>query len=322
MMKFSADPDFRRSRWLPHRHLETALPHTAHRSIPLAYQREIAETPDSDIIAMDCILGDAGRDAVILFHGLEGDSQSRSVRAFAEHFASLGWSVAAPNFRTCGGMMNRLPRAYHAADDAEIAWLARYAKSVFVHARHLFAVGVSLGGAALMKRLIEHPDQTEIRAAATLCSPFDLMRCGREIDRRMNLNRAIYAAHFLRTLKAKVREKARRFPFIADLRRLKKARTLREFDSVYTAPMHGFADVDDYWRCASVRWDLQKIKTPLLCINALNDPLIPPDSLPTADESPPSVCFLRTKHGGHAGFVGAPKNWLPLRVAQFFSEAQ
>lgn len=315
----SSGAEFRRFWWMPSAHLETVA--AAFNKRPLAhYSREIVKTRENDEFALDYMNGCDEQPLVVIFHGLEGCSQSRGVRLMAAGFAAAGWTVAAPNFRTCGGHMNRLPRAYHAADAAEIAWMLNYCRGKFPRAA-TFAVGVSLGGTALLHHLAKTPDAPLV-AAAGLSVPFDLATCVRRLDG--GLRRRLYAQHFLKTLRAKVLHKSRHYPSICDIRKLKKATTIGEFDELYTARAHGFASAAAYWHEASVQEDeLEKIVTPLLCINALNDPLIPADSLPYSmhtSKNPPSssAVFCRPKHGGHGGFFGEPENWLYDTVYKFF----
>jgi predicted alpha/beta-fold hydrolase len=313
----AAADDFRRAPWLFNRHLETILPALSRGRI--LYKRELAQTPDGDVVAFDFLYGRKNAPAAVIFHGLEGDSQSFSVRALAGFFHQhLGWSVAAANFRTCGGVDNRRPRAYHAGDVDEIDWMCRYVRERFSASRppRVFAIGVSLGGNALAKWLGENPSQDAIDAAAVICAPLNLAAAAAAIDR--GANRLLYAAYFLRTLKAKARAKIARFSLPICPAQLGRAATLREFDSLVTAPLHGFRDADDYWRQASAGFVIGRIKTPLLCVNAANDPLVPAASLPVRGGS--GVVFCRPRFGGHAGFVGIPRGWAAARIAGFLTE--
>ena len=86
-------------------------------------------------------------------------------------------------------------------------------------------------------------------------------------------------------------------PGLFDRARLQRARTLREFDDVFTAPVHGFVDADDYWRKASAKPLLRQVTVPLLLLNARNDPFVPAGSLPTKAEVSASVQLWQPEHG-------------------------
>lgn len=280
----------------------------------IAWQRERWETPDGDFIDLDW----AGRDAnpggplMALFHGLEGSSASPYARAIAARALATGWRCVVPHFRGCSGELNRLPRAYHSGDSAEIGWILDR-----LQARH--AVGISLGGNALLKLLGEQGAQAKLAKAAAISAPLDLAAAGRSLDR--GLNRAIYTRMFLRTLKKKTFEKMEKKLISIDARRLKNARTFWEFDDTVTAPLHGFLGADDYWaRSSSGPW-LSRIRVPVLVLNARNDPFMPEAALEAIGKvqaMPPNVVLEFPRTGGHAGFPGRD-HWLARRVLEFFS---
>ena len=82
-----------------------------------------------------------------------------------------------------------------------------------------------------------------------------------------------------------------------------RARTLYEFDNLFTAPLHGFRDTDDYWSRASAKPHLHRIRIPALVLNARNDPFVPAHSLPGPQEVGRSVTLWQPAHGGHVGFA-------------------
>ena len=104
------------------------------------------------------------------------------------------------------------------------------------------------------------------------------------------------------------------------------SRTLREFDNVVTAPLHGYRDTDDYWTRASAKPLLRQITVPTLMINALNDPFLPAAALPLRrTKYRPQSLANYPATGGHVGFVTGAfpgrLDWLPQRVLNFFGGA-
>ncbi|MDR1528982.1 MAG: alpha/beta fold hydrolase [Burkholderiales bacterium] len=307
--------------WLIGAHAQTIFPAIIQSPAPIGFRRERVDTPDDDFWDFDWLDSDAPADAplLILFHGLEGSSRSHYACAAMYAAKQRDWRGVVPHFRGCSGEINRQARAYHMGDYEEIA-----AMFAAIHARvptdtPVFAVGVSLGGSAMLNWLGRAvPD---LRAAAAISAPLDLPSCGKALD---SIHGVIYARNFLSTLKPKSLTIAQNHPEKKlDLLRLQTARTLREFDDYFTAPMHGFADHADYWQRASARHWLAKITTPTLLLNALNDPLVPFASLPAATETSEAVFLERPAKGGHAGFptAGGAKNaWMPKRLLSFFSE--
>ena len=313
---------FKRPWWLFGRHAETLFGAFSP-APPIRWRRVWADTGDGDEFALDYRrAADPAAPALIIFHGLEGCSQSANVRRLAAGFIAAGWSVACPNWRGCGGRENRSERAYHAADVDEVDHMIETARRVLgAPAAAFFGAGFSLGGAALVKWLAQNPGR--LRAAAAVSTPFDLTHCGGALDSPFTLAKWIYGRYFLSKLRAKVRAKIRRFPDLAGRiseSKLSRARTLRAFDDLYTAPLHGFDDATTYWRRASTVGDLARIETPLLCVNARNDPMIPPESLPAQATVSSSVVLLFPPHGGHGSFIGRPRGWLYAEVSGFFDK--
>lgn len=318
-------PSYRAPAWLPGGHAQTIWP-IVRKGAPPAYRRERWDTPDGDFIDVDWL--DAPHEAeaplVVLFHGLEGSSASHYASALMHRLAQRAWGGAVPHFRGCSGAPNRLPRAYHSGDSHEVDWLLRRFRAAAGEAP-LFAVGVSLGGNVLLKWLGERGETARdvLAAAAAVSAPVDLTAAGDALGRGFN---RLYTRHFLASLKRKTVAKIARFPGIADARAVSRSRTLREFDDLFTAPLHGFRDAADYWLRSSAKPLLGRIRVATLVVHARNDPFHPAPHLPGPYEVAPAVTLDYPDGGGHVGFVSGrfPGSlaWLPKRVLGFFDEAR
>jgi predicted alpha/beta-fold hydrolase len=317
------DAPYRSPRWLRGGHAQTIYPYFLPRP-EVALRRERVETPDGDFWDFDWLDTPADRLAplVVLFHGLEGGASSHYARNLMLHLAARRWRGVIPHFRGCGGEPNRLPRAYHSGDFEEVGAMLAHIRARFDG--RMFAVGISLGGSALLNWIGREGEAASgtLGAAATASVPLDLMASGKAIDQGLN---RIYTRHFLHTLIPKALGMARRFPGTLDARRVARVRTMWEFDECVTSPLHGFAGADDYWTRASSKPWLAGIRLPVLVVNARNDPFVPAASLPLQSQVPPDVTLEQPKHGGHVGFMTGPgrgrMDWLPLRVLRFFDAA-
>lgn len=327
---------YRAPPWLPGGHAQTIYAALAAPRPRVAYRRERWGTPDGDFIVLDRVVPDAGRAAVVpqpeagspqletqrplvvLFHGLEGSSRSHYACALMAEVARAGWCGAVVHFRGCGGEPNRRPRAYHSGDSAELDWILRRLRS---EARPLYAAGVSLGGNVLLKWLGETGAEARavVEKAAAVSAPVDLAAAGEALERGFN---RVYARHFLASMKRKALSMLARHPELFDAARLRAASTLRAFDDLVTAPLHGFRDAEDYWRRASAKPWLARVAVPTLMVNALNDPFLPAAALPARHEVSSCIALEQPAEGGHAGFVAGPfpghLRWLPRRVMEFF----
>jgi predicted alpha/beta-fold hydrolase len=288
--------------WLPGGNLQTIWPVLCSRAPPaVPWRRERWDTPDGDFIDVDFVdAAPAQAPLLVLLHGLEGSSQSHYARAFAHWAHSHGWRFAVPHWRGCSGEINRAPRAYHSGDYEEVDWLLTRLRAAA--AAPPCVVGVSLGGNALLRWAGENgaAAATRVRALASVSAPLDLAAGGLAIGR--GFNRLVYTRMFLQTMKPKALAKLAQHPGLFDREKLLAARTLYEFDNVFTAPLHGFRDTDDYWARASAKPHLARIRVPTLALNARNDPFVPAASLPRDGGS--HVKLWQPPHGGHAGFPG------------------
>lgn len=302
-------------RWLPGGNLQTIWPALYSRRVfgpHPHYTRERWATPDADFVDVDWLVRAVDTPAktlLVLFHGLEGSSRSHYAEAFADYAQSHDMAFAVPHFRGCSGELNQAPRAYHSGDYEEIDWVLERLRER--HAGNIFAVGVSLGGNALLRWAQEkgHDASRVVSAVAAVCSPIDLAAGGWAIGR--GFNRLVYTRMFLNTMKPKALQKLAQHPGLFKREALLAARTLYDFDNVFTAPLHGFKSTEDYWARASAKPHLHTIRIPALVVNARNDPFVPAWCLPSQREVGDCVTLWQPAHGGHVGF---PQGRIPGHV--------
>ncbi len=303
--------------WLPGGHAQTIWPALYSRRVfgpRPQFRRERWITPDMDFIDVDFCdaaahiadpaASETDRPLLVLFHGLEGSSGSHYAEAFADYARAHGMGFAVPHFRGCSGELNLGPRAYHSGDFEEVGWMLRRLKTW--HRGKIIAVGISLGGNALLRWAEEMGDQARqvVRAVAAVCAPTDLAASGWAIG--SGLNRQIYTRMFLRSMKPKALRKLEQHPGLFDREALLNARDLYEFDNIFTAPLHGYRSTEDYWARASAKPHLAQIRIPALVVNARNDPFVPAWSLPHQDSVGSHVTLWQPSHGGHVGFPHGP----------------
>lgn len=321
----NAEVPFSSPFWLPTGHLQTIYPALLISPEDVSYRRDRWELDDGDFIDVDWVNADAAvsdnQPTVVLFHGLEGSSQSHYSKALMAEVSAKGWRGVVIHFRGCSGEPNRLPRAYYAGDTAEIEMMLTRVKSE-VGSSPIYAVGVSLGGNALLKWLGEegaHAEQLVVKAAA-VSAPMDLGASANTLD--SGLDRWLYTPMFVKSMKVKALAKAEQFPDILDVEKIQNASTIHEIDRDVTAVLHGFKDEVDYYAKNAAKPWLPQITVPTLIINAKNDPFVPAQSLPSAAEVSPAVTLEYPEEGGHVGFVHAPFpgyiDWLPKHLLSFF----
>jgi uncharacterized protein len=273
---------------------------------PIAYQRERWSTPDHDFIDLDWLDSSTSKTAplLIFFHGLEGTSRSHYALAFASWARHNGWRFVVPHFRGCSGEINLAPRAYHSGDHEEIHWILTRLRAQ--HTGPMLALGASLGGNALLcwaAQAGQTAAQT-VEAIGAISAPVDLTASGHAIG--AGFNRQTYNRMFLRTMVPKALKKAQQYPGLINPQALQQCRDLFEFDNLFTAPLHGYQNTDDYWQRASSKPHLHQIQIPALLLNARNDPFVPGISLPNAIQNNQYLTLWQPEHGGHVGFPKGP----------------
>jgi len=289
------------------------------RSDPVDFRREIWETPDGDRVAVDWVDASAGAPVVILFHGLASSSRGHYARSLAAGLRRRGWAGCFINFRGCGGIDNLLPRGYHAGDSAEIRWMLERATALFPR-RPRYAVGVSLGGNALLKYLGEAGDEARknLERAAAVCAPIDLVATAEYLQ---SSHLRFYNQYFLQKMKTSVRRYEARYPDMADWPRVFSAKSVYDFDEYFTAPVHGFSGARHLWEEGSAAPLLSHINVPTLLLNSADDPIVPVDSLRNVQISP-AVTRCITEQGGHVGFIDGAfpghLRWLPNTLLDYF----
>ena len=237
----------------------------------------------------------------------------------AHTLAEGGFDVLRWNMRGCGNARNRLRTWYHSGQSEDLQRVVSHALST--HTGDIVLVGISVGGNITLKYLGESATSlaSRIRGAVAVSVPMDLKGSAQALAKPKN---ALYMQYLLRPLRARMREKALRFPGEFDISGLTAIRTFHEFDTRFTAPFHGFSSVDEYWERSSSLQFLSSITVSTLIVSALDDPFLSPGCFPYAiSRSNENILLETPKHGGHVGFIDSPflrKTWLDYRVLDFF----
>lgn len=273
---------------------------------------------DGDFLDLDWLNCGSSR-LVILAHGLEGDSRRHYMCGTAAVCNAARMDVLSWNFRGCSGAPNRLPRAYHSGATEDLAAVVFRAEQSGKY-DHFFVVGFSLGGNLVLKYLGERAGNPgRIRGGVAISVPCDLRASADRLDRP---DRDFYRLRFLRSMRSRMAAKREQFGGLIPSDTENPCRTFRQFDDVFTAPLHGFQNAEDYWaRCSANRF-LDAIQVPTLVLNARDDPFLTPECFPTKMAERHRFVYLESpSKGGHVGFV-SPGNrshryWAERRIVDF-----
>jgi hypothetical protein len=290
----------------------------------VSLRRERWSTPDGDFLDLDFTPDpDPESPLVLVLHGLEGSARRGYCMEAYRRLLPRGVAAVGLNFRACGGEANDRARAYHSGETGDPGWVLERLRERHPD-RPLGALGFSLGGNVLLKLLGERADGGRglLAAAVAVSVPYDLGAGADHLGR--GLTGRVYTHYFLRSLLAKARAKAHLLSELVDLEAAGRARTLRTFDDLVTAPLHGFEGAEHYYRESSAAAYLSGIRVPTLLLHSDDDPFMPPDALPLdAIRTNAHLHPVLTQGGGHVGFVAGtparPRFWAEESAARFLA---
>ena len=323
----SADIIYSPAWWIPGGHLQTLWGKFFRRQPQAPTRIERWDTPDGDFLEIHRVDSAPQTPRVLLLHGLEGTIRSHYAQGLLNEAVRRGWGADLLIFRSCGSAPNKARRFYHSGETEDLTFALEKITATYP-GTPLAIAGVSLGGNVLLKFLGERGDRlpTQLKAAAAISVPFDLSRSSTRINRGFS---RVYQRFFLDSLRRKALEKAVRYPDLAPLDRIRRLRTLEDFDDLITGPLHGFKNARDYYEKSSSLSYLSRIRLKTLLLSAVDDPMLPPAVLAEVRKIAEHNAALDLEFpakGGHAGFVAGSRPWRPFyyaeyRVGEFFANA-
>jgi uncharacterized protein len=315
---------FKPAWWLTNAHAQTIYASIRHPMVAPVDKIEKLDLPDGDFLDLLWSRADLPETAplVVILHGLGGCVNSSYVARFMKAFNQQGWRAVLMHFRGAGEELNRLPRAYHSGDTADLNFLIQTLKQREPETRKAI-VGVSLGGNVLLKWLGEQQESASVDAAVAVSVPFVLSKVANRISEGFS---RFYQAHLLNQFKTVFARKASHFKNPPEaLKKAAECNCFWTFDNEVTAPLYGFNNVHAYYRESSSRKYLRTIAKPTLIIHSEDDPFMTVDVVPEENELSDSVTLELSKKGGHVGFITGHKIWEPVywldqRIPEYIAE--
>jgi len=312
---------FKPAFWLGNAHLQTIWAQIFRLKPGIRLKRKRTTLPDGDFIDIDWTTIKEYDAIVLVLPGLGGNRYSKYALGLLRAFSERGWSGALVNYRGSSGEPNLFPHSFHAGAYGDLLSIARKLK-----AKHpgvpLYVVGVSIGGSILLNGLGRNEEMNQlVDRAVAISVPYDLGDAASQLDRGFSRH---YQRYLLKTQKKMIRQKFGRLtpPASVQMSRLDIANNFFKYDDYFTAPLHDFKGVDDYYGQCSCKQYLSGIKTPTLLIHAKDDPFMTIESAPSPGQLSDQVTLEYYEHGGHVGFVSGlspftARYWLESRVPEF-----
>jgi predicted alpha/beta-fold hydrolase len=293
-------------------------------ALPPAEERLIEVEPGAKIVC-HCHWQQDRKNAltVIIVHGLEGSSESQYMLGIAAKGIAVGMNVVRMNQRNCGGTDALSTTLYHSGRSQDVAAVAQNLLDQD-HVSRFALAGYSMGGNLVLKLAGEWGKDAppQFRAVATVCPAMNLAASADALHLPGN---RLYEYHFMWKLRRRLLAKARLFPEVFDISRLRGLTSLRDFDDKITAYYCGFEGASDYYQRSAAANVVDRIAVPALILHAANDPFI--RILPETRQkvlSNPNVTFIETEDGGHCSFLakadGDDGRWAERQVVEFLRE--
>lgn len=309
--------------WLSNAHIQTILPKFVAPETP-SYRRELQpDLAGLSEVAYDFIDADEPKPSegelykaplVVLFHGMEGSSDSHYARSLGHMVQAQGWHFVVAHFQTCGGVPMRDDVVYHAGNSLETHYMLSFLASRY---QTIHAVGVSLGGNFLAKYMGDYNDEALCDSASVISAPVDLVSATFAFETFIGRN--VYTPYLLNPMLNKVLHQQLD---IDELVKIEATKRIAEFDEAFTVKRLGYRSPYDYYRKASALPHLYKITKPTLMISAKDDPFLGVTA--TEADVSDSVTLYKPAHGGHIGFVRFKGkhfdiNWIPENIIDFIN---
>ncbi|OWZ24066.1 Serine protease, partial [Phytophthora megakarya] len=289
--------------WWTNSHIQCFLTFLVPQS-PVKYKRDVLTFHDGGQASLDWALeasvemkSSLKEDSpiVIIMHGLVGCSEN--MRSLCAEALAHGYRPVVFNKRGHGGMKLATPKLQEFGCVRDLQEAIAHVEKMFPDSE-LYGIGCSAGAGLLCSYLCELGDKSHLRAGV-LISPgynaFDLF-CGGKINPFYNFLMTF-------TLKSFLLRHKNELGHVVNVPEVLKATSIREFDQHVYMKMHGYDDLEAYWKVNNPMRDVDNLHMPLLCINALDDPVCTKETIPyDVFLTKPKAMLMTTGEGSHCAF--------------------
>ncbi|XP_076881400.1 embryogenesis-associated protein EMB8-like [Bidens hawaiensis] len=313
-------------------HVETIFA-SLFRTVPdVKLKRECLRTRDDGTVALDWVSGDArnlpdNTPVLLLLPGLTGGSDDSYVRHMLVRARNSGWRVVVFNSRGCANSPVTTPQMYSASFLGDLDEVVNLIVTRYPNA-NLYGTGWSMGANILVQYLGKEPGASRFSGAVFMCNPFDLVISDENICKGFN---RIYNRSLGKALGSILKKHIMLFEDIGgdyNIPLAANAETIRDYDEGLTQVSFGFKTVDEYLQNSCSANYIKHVRTPLLCIQARNDPIAPDKAIPRDDiKENPNCLLIVTPKGGHLGWIAGENDpvgcpWTDPMVMDFLQHLE
>lgn len=266
---------------------------------------------------------------VFIVPGVSSNRSSAYIRSAIGALGREGFKVVLVNHRGGEFAPPQLssPQIFTVGGTTDLRTAIEHFRRVEPPGTPFLLVGFSLGANICVNYVSEYEDVgTELQGAISICQGYD----GKAGVERLDATSPFYSKIILYKLKAIVQKHEsvlRNNPKI-NWDAVLAATTVAEFDTAFSAPLHGFASAADYYRHHSCISRIGRTRIPLLLVNSTDDPFLSADLLKLSIESAksqPNIIAVHSSKGGHLGFwegglfIPYSRSWADRLICEFAS---
>ncbi len=284
--------------WLFNGHLQTILGYwISHKKTKYRRTRYRIALEDGDTLVVYLNQSRTDGDVVYLFHGLGGSIESNYIQRFAQVVRRMGHNVFMVNHRGCGQGAGLARKPYHMGRAEDASEVIAFGKKMFPQKQHI-AVGFSMSGNILLLLAAGVKGKTLPDFVISVNAPINLYSTSEKLSKGFN---RVYEKKFVQDIKQSIKIKYKN-KLIKQNFKISNSAHLRDVDKIFTAPLSGFKDLDEYYTSCSSKRFLKEIQIPTVLITSRDDPFIDYKDYVTAHLSDKVHLHLE-QYGGHLGYL-------------------
>ena len=246
----------------------------------------------------DVTIGPAGRRIAMILHGWEGSAESCYVVSLGAQLVANGFDVLRLNLRDHGESHHLNREIFHSCRLAEVVGATRALAERFPEAQ-IFLAGFSLGGNFVLRVLADAGASAAIVGAVAISPVLDPAVTLEALESGWSL----YRRYFVRRWSRSLRRKRRAWPAQPEFESLLRTQDLRSMTDGLVRQFTEFPSLEAYLDGYAITGPrLATVRFPAALLLAEDDPMIPAADLARLARSP-LLTVLRTRHGGHCGFM-------------------
>ncbi|ORX47247.1 AB-hydrolase YheT [Hesseltinella vesiculosa] len=289
------------------------------------YERELLQLKDGGQLSLDWTkplngTQDPSQPIAVVLHGLTGGSHESYVHGVLEKLVQADYRAVVMNARGCADTEITTPQLFNGAWTEDLREALAHVQAKIAPGTPMVAIGFSLGSNILVKYLGEEKEDTPLHAAISVANPYDFLSCN------TNLDDGFFSRHvYSRAMSGNLKGLYARHPLMKkhsdiDPAQVMAAKTIRQYDGACTCKVFGYTTVNNYFRDASSARFIEHVRIPLLCVNALDDPIATAKYIPWEEiQINPYVILATTDYGGHLGWFQnlSAERWINQPLAEF-----